>query len=215
MYNKNYHMIVFCCRCFARIWTVTWGRITAQYGSSISVSHSVTLLSLSLSSLSVTLLSSLSHCLFSHSTTHTCTHKHIIKRLRTKVSTTMIHELDRSKQNEPPHDKTNKTTVCPTKTQISLGICPVWSESSLCAQWVAKDPSFLHADSEDSDLSLRWAHMPFCWLCHVVAEIMSHWMAKPTKWHVRPATTQISLGIHPVWSVLAVRLKEARVFSYP
>ena len=31
------------------------------------------------------------------------------------------------------------------KTQISLGIRPVWSESSLCAQWVAKDPSFLHA----------------------------------------------------------------------
>ena len=37
------------------------------------------------------------------------------------------------------------------KTQISLGIRPVWSESSLCAQWVAKDPRFLHADSEDSD----------------------------------------------------------------
>ena len=33
----------------------------------------------------------------------------------------------------------------------ALGICPVWSESSLCAQWVAKDPSFLCADSEDSD----------------------------------------------------------------
>ena len=26
---------------------------------------------------------------------------------------------------EPPHDKTNKMTVCPAKTQISLGICPV------------------------------------------------------------------------------------------
>ena len=26
-----------------------------------------------------------------------------------------------------------------------------WSESSLCAQWVAKDPSFLRAHSEDSD----------------------------------------------------------------
>ena len=24
-------------------------------------------------------------------------------------------------------------------------------QSSLCAQWVAKDPKFLHADSEDSD----------------------------------------------------------------
>ena len=39
----------------------------------------------------------------------------------------------------------------------------------LCAQWVAKDPSFPHADSEDwsdwadaqGDLSLRWAHSHF------------------------------------------------------
>ena len=37
------------------------------------------------------------------------------------------------------------------KTQISLSICPVWSESSQCAMCVAKNPSFLHADSEDSD----------------------------------------------------------------
>ena len=51
--------------------------------------------------------------------------------------------------NDKPLDKTNKMTVRPAKTQISLGIRPVWSESSLCAQWVAKDPSFLHADSED------------------------------------------------------------------
>ena len=39
------------------------------------------------------------------------------------------------------------------KSQISLCIHTVWSESSLCAQWVANDPSFLHADSEDSDLT--------------------------------------------------------------
>ena len=39
----------------------------------------------------------------------------------------------------------------PAKTQISQGILPVWSESLLCAEWVAKDPSFLHADSKDSD----------------------------------------------------------------
>ena len=56
---------------------------------------------------------------------------------------------------EPLHDKTNKVTVRPAKTQISLGICPVWSESSLCTQWVAKDASFLHADSEDSDQTGR------------------------------------------------------------
>ena len=81
--------------------------------------------------------------------------------------------------NEPHHDKTNKITVHPAKTQLSLGILPVWSESSLCAQWVAKDSSFLHADSEDSsdwvdaqaDLSLRRGHMPFSWLCHKAAHI--------------------------------------------
>ena len=43
----------------------------------------------------------------------------------------------------------------PAKIQISLGIRPVWSESSLCAQWVTKQPRFLHADSEDSDQTGR------------------------------------------------------------
>ena len=52
---------------------------------------------------------------------------------------------------EPPCDETNNVVVRPVKTQISLGIRPVWSEPSLCTQWVAKGPSFLHADSEDSD----------------------------------------------------------------
>ena len=37
--------------------------------------------------------------------------------------------------------------VRPAKTRISLGICPVWSESSLCTQWVDKEQSFLRADS--------------------------------------------------------------------
>ena len=57
---------------------------------------------------------------------------------------------------EPSHDKTNKVAMRPTKTQISLGIRPVWSEPSLCAhQWVAKDPRFLHADSKVSDQTGR------------------------------------------------------------
>ena len=36
--------------------------------------------------------------------------------------------------NEPPHDRTNKMTD---------------QESSLYTSWVANDPSFLHADSDD------------------------------------------------------------------
>ena len=70
--------------------------------------------------------------------------------------------------------KPTKWHVCPMKTQISLGICTVWSESLLCAQWVAKDLSLLHVDSEDPDQtgqSLHWAHMPFCWFCHEAAQI--------------------------------------------
>ena len=53
-------------------------------------------------------------------------------------------------------------SVCPAKTRISLGIHPVLSESSLCTRWVAKDPSFLHADSEDSDQPGRrlWSAWP-------------------------------------------------------
>ena len=50
-------------------------------------------------------------------------------------------------------------TVRQAKTKISLGIRPDWSESSLCAQWVAKDPSFLHSDNEDFDQTGRMARL--------------------------------------------------------
>ena len=61
------------------------------------------------------------------------------------------------------------------KTQISLGsLIRVFA----VAQWVPKDPSFLHVDSEDSgcpgwsDSSLGGGvHMPFCWFCHEAAHI--------------------------------------------
>ena len=49
---------------------------------------------------------------------------------------------------EPRHDKTNKLNVRPAKNRISMGIHPVWSESSLCAQWVSKDPRFFHAKTQ-------------------------------------------------------------------
>ena len=52
-----------------------------------------------------------------------------------------------------------KICVRPAKTRISLGIRPVWSESSLCAQWVAKDSMFLNADSEDSDQTRQMSRL--------------------------------------------------------
>ena len=77
-------------------------------------------------------------------------------------------------QNEPPRDKTNNVPVCQTKTQISLGIRPVCSESLLCTQGVAKGPSFLHADSEDwSDWADAVADLSLCWMyTHFVGFVM-------------------------------------------
>ena len=63
----------------------------------------------------------------------------------------------------------------PATTQISLGICLVWSESSLCAQWEAKDPSFLHANSEDSDQTGRMARLIWVFAgrtCHFVGFVV-------------------------------------------
>ena len=57
---------------------------------------------------------------------------------------------------ETRHDKTNKMSVRPAKTQISLGCASAQSyQPSLCTQWVAKDPRFLHADSEYYDQTGR------------------------------------------------------------
>ena len=67
------------------------------------------------------------------------------------------------------------------KTQISLGICPVWSESSLFA-WRNLGSSATHwAHSEDwsdsaddkADPRLRWAHRSFFRFCHTMAQIVS------------------------------------------
>ena len=54
-----------------------------------------------------------------------------------------------------PSEDSDQTGRILAKTQISLGIRPVWSESSLGAQWVAMGPSFHHADNEDSDQTGR------------------------------------------------------------
>ena len=68
---------------------------------------------------------------------------------------------------EPQHDKTNNVAVHP---QISLGICPVWSESSLSAwrnlgflatQWAHSKDSWSDWAEAQADLSLRWAHTYF------------------------------------------------------
>ena len=72
-----------------------------------------------------------------------------------KVSRKIIHFYQEFHIHEPRHDKTNKMSVRPAKTQISLGIRPVWSESSLSA-WRNLGSLASHwAHSEDSDQTGR------------------------------------------------------------
>ena len=130
----------------------------------------------------------------------------------------MVNGLNWSSSNEPECDKTNKITCAHIKIQISLGICTVWSESSLCPLWVAKGPNFLQVHSElwsdwvnaQADLSLCWAHV-------ILLVFVMLWLkynglrwtcSKPTMsplarlWylsHRRPAKAQGSLRIQAVW----------------
>ena len=70
---------------------------------------------------------------------------------------------------ELPHVKTNKVSVRPVKTQISLGIRPVWSVFAVCMKkaWVLSyllsTQRRLWSDLVDAqaDLSLCWAHGHF------------------------------------------------------
>ena len=76
--------------------------------------------------------------------------------------------------------KQTKWPVHPAKTQISLDINPVWSESLQCAQWVAEDPRFLYADSEDSDQTGRMLRLIWTFAGHTDFVGFVVWQLKST-----------------------------------
>ena len=80
---------------------------------------------------------------------------------------------------EPWRDKTNKMSVRPAKTQTSLGIRPVWPESSLSA-W--RNLGSLATHRVHSEILIRLSGCPgwsesslgaqsLCWFCHVAAHM--------------------------------------------
>ena len=77
--------------------------------------------------------------------------------------------------------KPTKCHVCPAKTQISLGVCQVLSESSiftgrsigsLAYPLSAQRRLWSDWTGAQADLSFRWAHWSFCWFCHAQAHIL-------------------------------------------
>ena len=91
-------------------------------------------------------------------------------------------------RNEPPRDKTNKVSVRPAKTHISLGIRPVLSDSSLSAWRLAT----IWGHSEDwsdwvdaqADLSLCWVHTHF--VGFVMSRLINNSLLVTWKLYVRP-----------------------------
>ena len=83
---------------------------------------------------------------------------------------------------EPRRDKTNKMTVCSVKTQISLGIRPVWSVFAVCMKkyWALSYPLSAQRRLTRQGGCPGWSEsslgaQPFCWFCHVVAHML-HWV---------------------------------------
>ena len=77
--------------------------------------------------------------------------------------------------NEPPHDKTNIMACVPSETQISLGIRPVWSESSLSA-WRNLGSLATHwTHSEDSDQSGRMPRLIWVFAGRIVILLVLSW----------------------------------------
>ena len=81
------------------------------------------------------------------------------------IRTPKLHGIYLSRHKTKP----TKWFVCLAKAQINLGICLVWSESSMsvATQW-------MHSEdwSDWADLSLRWVHGPFCLFYHACGLFM-------------------------------------------
>ena len=91
--------------------------------------------------------------------------------------------------------KPTKWSVPPTKTHLY----PVWSEPSLLASWVTKDPNLLQADVEDwSDWANAQAYLS---TGHCDDFVILQLMRKTWICHTRTTKVQISLCIYADWSV--------------
>ena len=83
---------------------------------------------------------------------------------------------------EPPHVKTNKVACAPNEVSDQPGHPPslirvfaVRYMGSLGPKLSSGGQRRLWSDCADvqADLSLRWAHMPFCWICHNAAHLFT------------------------------------------
>ena len=94
---------------------------------------------------------------------------------------------------QPPHDKTNKNDCAPSEDLDQprhppspirvIAVCmkqawilsyPLSAQRNLWSDW---------ADAQ-ADLSLRWAHMPFCWFCLEAAHLSMTLLTLNVAWTI-------------------------------
>ena len=108
--------------------------------------------------------------------------------LRDRLSKTGLSLLSYSETKPKPVANNNNWSPskgtgwheCPSKTQISLRIRLVWSESSMVALWAAKGSTFLQARNQRSDCAdvqsgfyLSCTHMLTWILCWIPAQLIN------------------------------------------
>ena len=89
-----------------------------------------------------------------------------------------------------------------TNVLFRLCYCIGWSASMLFAygiNWLSHDMANIY------HIQRSWQSRNIQWISYILSVGISYCiieplMTKPAKWHVRPAKTQISLGICPIWS---------------
>ena len=107
---------------------------------------------------------------------------------------------------QPRHDKTNEVSVRPAKTQISLGIHPVWSESSLSAWRKLRSLATHQAHSEDSDQTGRMPRLIWVFTGRTVTLLVLSWGGSYLKWICSELILQLlyTLSSPWIWSPIAL-----------
>ena len=123
-----------------------------------------------------------------------------------------VHFFPLWKMSELLHDKSNKMTCSPSEYSDKLGHpLNLWSQPSLSA-WRTLGPYShplsaqrrLWSDWMDaqSDMSLRWVHIPFCLFCHASAQ---YWILQFSAFQIQINYVLLYL-IMPFWNIWHVKI---------
>ena len=125
--------------------------------------------------------------------------------------TSIVYCSRKKKTYEPRHVKTNKVTMRPAKTQFSLGIRPVWSESSLSAWRKLRPLATQWAHSEDSDQTGRIPRPIWVFAGHTVSLLVlscrGSYGVKYVGWQKQKRLINMSILYFDIISLLKGQLK--------